>query len=847
MDEEASFANLLSQSTTPARPSWDTRTSDDPWANPFSDTPSTNPFASTSSPFGSTSTYIPPPADSPRDEVSPNVQKFEEDLDAGVGVFPDPPSVIAAREQEESRSVSEEGQGTSTRPISDPFATVRHAPDPALTPFSPPLAEPAEPQQPAVTSRKLPSDLLDEDILGALDPSVSLKKAFVKSTPPTRSTGGSTDGVKPKTHVFKPEQRGSHAAFPVKEDVKLKGKLDVKGSPETQKAVEVKSFVDGKEAKHAQEEDKPPKEKDASAKLADQAYGVNGDEVGAEDRAESTSGPSVPRTASPPVDDKPADTPPASVPLHLAAESIPLPTSSDATPTASRPVTPALPPVRAKPVEEAPLPSAAEPSPAIVAATPTMDRVAVSPLDAPDPQSDYGFKSLSIGAASSSIPPPPPSLSPVSQGSNGWSTEQKTVSPLSSKLSGRGWGVVDGKDDGGLFGKGGPSLRADPWGGSDSGRWGETGLPVTMPSIAGPSHIVSQWTVTRLMYQAPEFSSSTPTPVQEDDDDDTPLALTNGHAKKLKATTPLFQISVGDPTRVGDPVRGYTVYTIRTRTISPHYRRSEFSVLRRFSDFLWLFDSLIANDPGVIVPPMPDKHPFGRFQDQFIETRRAALQRCLTKITSHPVLQLDPDLRLFLESDAFAIEAKNRRAEIPPDKQGLLAGWTGPKYVEQDDWFNSRKTFLENLESQLRSLSKSIETASKTRLDMAMSMGDFADSITALAESDLGSAMCAALARLADLARREKESNEEQAKSDVIYLLNMADEYVRFIGSVRLAFAARIKAYQNWQNLEKEVVRLRSVREKLRQAGKLGDRTSSSLAEIGEVSEVYTCHMNRSS
>ena len=119
---------------------------------------------------------------------------------------------------------------------------------------------------------------------------------------------------------------------------------------------------------------------------------------------------------------------------------------------------------------------------------------------------------------------------------------------------------------------------------------------------------------------------------------------------------------------------------------------------------------------------------------------------------------------------------------------------------------------------------------------MAISMGDFADSTTALVESDLGTAMCAALARLADLARREKESNEEQAKSDVMYLLNMADEYVRFIGSVRLAFASRIKAYQNWQNHEKEVIRLRSVRERLRQAGKLGDRTASSLAEIGEVS-----------
>lgn len=287
---------------------------------------------------------------------------------------------------------------------------------------------------------------------------------------------------------------------------------------------------------------------------------------------------------------------------------------------------------------------------------------------------------------------------------------------------------------------------------------------------------------------------------------------------------------------MGDPVRGYTVYTVRTRTTSPHYRKNEFSVLRRFSEFLWLFDALTQNNPGVIVPPMPDKQPFGRFQDQFIETRRQALQRCLTKITSHPILQLDPDLRMFLESDSFATESKSRRLEVHPEKTGLLANWTGPRYFEQDDWFESRKNFLEALESQLKGLSKSIEGASKARLEMAITMGDYADSMSALADSDLGSAMCAALARLSDLARHEKEVNEEQAKGDVMHLLNMADEYVRFIGSVRLAFAARIKAYHHWQGMEKEVGRMKTMREKMRQQGKLGDRVQSSLAEINEVS-----------
>ena len=765
MDEEASFANLLSQSTAPARPSWDAgRPTDDPWANPFSNTPSTNPFATEASPF-----------DSPV-KVSPYVQKLEKDVDAGVGILPDPPSVIAMREQEQE----ETGFASPDQPRGDSISPLSVS-DPALAPFSSPLAdpEPASPSTPAQPSRKLPSELLDNDFLGVSDPSASLKKAFVKSTPAQRTDNAVAEGSRPRTYVFKPDHGGS--AGPSKDEGRAAVNEAVKKPTTQTENVEANTepSVIGVETAPVEEVQEPLQTDN------EPTFGGNAD-------APPKEQPQPGAATSKPVEDKTIETPQptkATAPLLFVPASIPLPTSSDTTPTPSRSATPAPPPLAAS--------AARPPSPAppISATTPTVDRVAVSPLDAPAAQSDYGFKSLSMGGSTSVLAPPPPSKSPVHQTRNGdgWPSARKLESPLSSRLSGRGWGVVDDEDDGGLFGKGGPSLRPDPWSGTDTGGWEEKRVPVT-PSSAG-SQIVSvvlEWI--NADDQASESSSGIQPQPEEEDDDDKPLALANGNSTRPKSTSPLFDIAVGDPTRVGDAVRGYTVYTIRTRTSSPHYRRTDFSVLRRFSDFLWLFDALTANNSGVIVPPMPDKHPFGRFQDQFIETRRLALQRCLTKITSHPILQLDPDLRLFLESDAFAIEARNRRAEVPPDKQGLLAGWTGPKFVEQDDWFDSRKIFLDNLESQLKSLSKSIETASKSRLDMAISMGDFADSTTALVESDLGTAMCAALARLADLARREKESNEEQAKSDVMYLLNMADEYVRFIGSVRLAFASRIKA-----------------------------------------------------
>lgn len=103
---------------------------------------------------------------------------------------------------------------------------------------------------------------------------------------------------------------------------------------------------------------------------------------------------------------------------------------------------------------------------------------------------------------------------------------------------------------------------------------------------------------------------------------------------------PLFTITVDDPQKVGDPIRSYVMYTVHTRTTSPVFQKSAFSVLRRYSDFLWLYNTLSYNNPGVVVPPVPEKNPLlftnpilgsagkkgyvGRFDEGFIRQRRQA-------------------------------------------------------------------------------------------------------------------------------------------------------------------------------------------------------------------------------
>ncbi len=50
----------------------------------------------------------------------------------------------------------------------------------------------------------LPSDLIDEDLLAASDPSISLKKAFVKTDTSAKPASAAPTPEKPKAYVFRP-------------------------------------------------------------------------------------------------------------------------------------------------------------------------------------------------------------------------------------------------------------------------------------------------------------------------------------------------------------------------------------------------------------------------------------------------------------------------------------------------------------------------------------------------------------------------------------------------------------------------------------------------------------------
>ncbi|KAM0787508.1 hypothetical protein ACM66B_003580 [Microbotryomycetes sp. NB124-2] len=306
---------------------------------------------------------------------------------------------------------------------------------------------------------------------------------------------------------------------------------------------------------------------------------------------------------------------------------------------------------------------------------------------------------------------------------------------------------------------------------------------------------------------------------------------------------PVFRIEVGDPQKVGSSLNvasQHTVYTVRTRTTSAHFKKSDFSVLRRYSHFLWLYDALVSNNPGVIVPGMPEKNALGRFGTDFVENRRLGLEAALTKIVQHPMLVGDPDLRLFLESDTFSVDIKQRKIDLPTESRGLFSSLgsviSGPTFVEFDDFFEQRKHLLDAYETQLRALLVSLGAAAKARQSLHGSMSELQASLLALADCDLSTALKGVLVELAKLQNKLKQLGEKQTLSDerVGGLHSTVETYARLCASAKLVFGARAKAYETWQNAEAHFRKVKTNLEKARRSGRGYDSVGLSVADVTE-------------
>jgi hypothetical protein len=127
---------------------------------------------------------------------------------------------------------------------------------------------------------------------------------------------------------------------------------------------------------------------------------------------------------------------------------------------------------------------------------------------------------------------------------------------------------------------------------------------------------------------------------------------------------------VTDPETKGDGlISQYVCYKVNTQGQSLQGAKLS-SVVRRYSDFVWLRAQLSRRHKGCLIPALPEKrcdlsfacflptvpsaHSFvGRFSGEFVKERQRALNIFLARIANHGELCGDLDVHVFLHVSDF--------------------------------------------------------------------------------------------------------------------------------------------------------------------------------------------------
>uniref|UniRef100_A0A8C9SMV9 Sorting nexin-2 n=1 Tax=Scleropages formosus TaxID=113540 RepID=A0A8C9SMV9_SCLFO len=273
------------------------------------------------------------------------------------------------------------------------------------------------------------------------------------------------------------------------------------------------------------------------------------------------------------------------------------------------------------------------------------------------------------------------------------------------------------------------------------------------------------------------------------------------------------------------------------KTTLPMFRSKSFTVRRRFSDFLGLYEKLSEkhSQNGYIVPPPPEKSILGMTKvkvgkedsssAEFVERRRAALERYLQRVVSHPSLLQDPDVREFLERDELprAVSTQTlsgagflkmiNRATDAVSKMTI-------KMNESDIWFEEKLQEVELEEQQLRKLHIVVDTLVSHRKELSVNTGVFAKSVAMLGSSEDNTALSRALSQLAEVEDKMEQLHQDQANNDFFVFAELLADYIRLLGAVRGCFDQRMKAWQRWQDAQTMLQRKRENEAKLLWANK---------------------------
>lgn len=292
--------------------------------------------------------------------------------------------------------------------------------------------------------------------------------------------------------------------------------------------------------------------------------------------------------------------------------------------------------------------------------------------------------------------------------------------------------------------------------------------------------------------QATAAAASTST--SHDDDDEFTNTNTNTMSEDSSRKYPeydniYFNCSVTKPQKE-DGQSPFVSYLVTTETNSPSFQSSKVEVRRRFSDFLYLHDSLMAEFAASAIPPLPDKQRLeylkgDRFGTEFTLRRASSLGRFLTRIGRHPILKKSKTFYAFLESNDWNSYKKHKGTRSTSSEEGVFSGLSDTflnafsKVQNQSKELNEVKERAEKLDQNLANIEKTFSRVVRHQGNLVTDLDEFGTQTVRLATLEPGlSVEVSEFARGINEYMQSEYLLREKVDSDYIVSLKDMDNYV---------------------------------------------------------------------
>ncbi|NXF41351.1 SNX30 protein, partial [Nyctibius bracteatus] len=193
-------------------------------------------------------------------------------------------------------------------------------------------------------------------------------------------------------------------------------------------------------------------------------------------------------------------------------------------------------------------------------------------------------------------------------------------------------------------------------------------------------------------------------------------------------TRDLF-VTVDDPKKHVCTMETYITYRVTTKTTRAEFDLPEYSVRRRYQDFDWLRNKLEESQPTHLIPPLPEKFVVkgvvDRFSEEFVETRRKALDKFLKRITDHPVLSFNEHFNVFLTAKDLNAYKKQGMALLSKMGESVKYVTGGYKLRSRPLEFAAIGEYLDTFSLKLGTIDRIAQRIIKEQLEYLVELREY--------------------------------------------------------------------------------------------------------------------------